>query len=95
MKNKGYGYFRFVDADGNEVVRKPTPRQRKKMLMYYFRRRSGRIMTVKGIAKAFCVSERTIQKLLKELETEKIIVREPVYNENGLQNGKQNCVYRG
>lgn len=85
MKNNGYGYFRFKDKDGKEFVRKPTPKQRKIMLTYYLRRRSGRTMTVKSIAKAFCVSERTLQKLLKELETEKIIKRSAVYNEIGRQ----------
>lgn len=33
----------------------------------------------------FHVSERTMQKLLKELETEGIIRREPIYDENGFQ----------
>ena len=94
MKNKRYGYFRFKDSGGNEYVRKPTPNQRKIMLMYYLRRRSGRTMTVKSIAKAFCVSERTLQKLLKELETENIIVRNAVYNEVGRQTANK-IVYIG
>lgn len=94
MKNKGYGYFRFRDKNGNEYVRKPTPKQRKVMLLYYIRRRSGRTLTVKSIAKAFCVSERTIQKLLKELETEKVIVRTPVFNGSGLQTANK-IVYIG
>jgi DNA-binding HxlR family transcriptional regulator len=85
MKNKGYGYFRFVDKDGEEQVRKPTPRQRKRMLTYYLRRRSGRAMRVKDMAKVFCVSDRTMQKLLKELEAEGFIVREATFDENGLQ----------
>ena len=34
-----YGYFRFVDKDGKEHFRKPTPKQRKNILIYYLRRR--------------------------------------------------------
>lgn len=94
MKNRGYGYFRFADKDGNECIRKPNPKQRKTMLIYYLRRRSGRVMTVKSIAKTFCVSDRTVQKLLKELETEEIIVRTPVFNANGLQTANK-IVYTG
>lgn len=81
MKNKGYGMFRFVDENGVEQFRKPNQVQRKKILIYYLRRRSGRMMTVKGIADDFHVSERTMQKLLKELETEGIIRRDPVYDD--------------
>ena len=60
-----YGYFRFVDKDGKEHFRKPTPKQRKNILIYYLRRRSGRCMRVADIAAAFHVSERTMQKLLR------------------------------
>lgn len=63
-----YGCFRFVDKDGKEHFRKPTPKQRKNILIYYLRRRSGRCMRVADIASAFHVSERTMQKLLKELD---------------------------
>jgi len=84
-KNKGYGMFRFVDDNGVEQFRKPNARQRKRILTYYIRRRSGRIMKVHEIAKAFNVSDRTIQKLIKELEIESVIRREPVYDETGFQ----------
>ena len=77
-----YGCFRFVDKDGKEHFRKPTPKQRKNILIYYLRRRSGRCMRVADIASAFHVSERTMQKLLKELEAENIIRRVPVYGES-------------
>lgn len=73
--------FRFVDENGVEQFRKPNQVQRKKILIYYLRRRSGRMMMVKGIADDFHVSERTMQKLLKELETEGIIRRDPVYDD--------------
>ena len=89
-----YGYFRFVDKDGKEHFRKPTPKQRKNILIYYLRRRSGRCMRVADIASAFHVSERTMQKLLKELEAEKIIRRVPVYGESGVQKASK-YIYTG
>ncbi len=94
MKNKGYGYFRYKDKNGNLIVKKPTKRQRKRMLIYYLRRRSGRNMTVKGIAKDFFVSDRTMQKLLLELEQENLIQRIPTYKENGVQIANK-IVYTG
>jgi len=84
-KKEGYGMFRFVDDNGVEQFRKPNVRQRKRIFTYYIRRRSGRIMKVHEIAKAFNVSDRTIQKLLKELEIAKIIHREPIYDKTGFQ----------
>ena len=89
-----YGCFRFVDKDGKEHFRKPTPKQRKNILIYYLRRRSGRCMRVADIASAFHVSERTMQKLLKELEAENIIRRVPVYGESGVQKASK-YIYTG
>lgn len=51
-------------------------------------------MRVADLAAAFCVSERTIQKLLKELETENIIRRVPVYGESGVQKASK-YIYTG
>lgn len=93
-KPKKYGMFYFKDKNGEWQFRKPTPLQRKAILIYYLRRRSGRAMTVKRIADDFHVSERTMQKLLKELEAEGIIRREPIYDENGFQKANK-IVYIG
>ena len=93
-KPKKYGMFYFKDKSGEWQFRKPTPLQRKAILIYYLRRRSGRAMTVKRIADDFHVSERTMQKLLKELEAEGIIRREPIYDENGFQKANK-IVYIG
>ena len=93
-KPKKYGMFYFKDKNGEWQFRKPTPLQRKAILIYYLRRRSGRAMTVKRIADDFHVSERTMQQLLKELEAEGIIRREPIYDENGFQKANK-IVYIG
>ena len=93
-KKEGYGMFRFVDDNGKEQFRKPNIRQRKRILIYYIRRRSGRVMNVHEIAKAFNVSDRTIQKLLKEFELKGIIRRKPVYDEKGFQKANR-IIYTG
>ena len=93
-KPKKYGMFYFKDKNGEWKFRKPTSLQRKAILIYYLRRRSGRAMTVKRIADDFHVSERTMQKLLKELEAEGVIRREPIYDENGFQKANK-IVYIG
>jgi predicted DNA-binding transcriptional regulator len=94
VKSKDYGMFRFVDENGKEQFRKPSIKQRKQIFAYYIRRRSGRIMKIHEIAKVFNVSDRIIQKLLKELEVEGIIRREPVYDEKGFQKANR-IIYTG
>lgn len=47
-------------------------------------------MKIENFAKAFNISVRSMQKLLKELEVENVISRELVYKENGRK--KANCI---
>lgn len=47
-------------------------------------------MKIENFAKAFNISVRSMQKLLKELEAENVISRELVYKENGRK--KANCI---
>ena len=94
MAKKGYGYFYFIDDNGALQIRKLTGRKRKQVLINYLRRRSGREMKVESIAKAFNVSVRSMQKLLKELEEEGFIRRERVYDNDGKQKANR-IVYIG
>lgn len=91
---KRYGYFYYLDENGALQMRKLTGKKRKEVLINYLRRRSGRVMKMEHIAKAFNISVRSMQKLLKELEAEKVIRREPVYEENGRQKANR-IVYIG
>lgn len=75
-------------------MRKLTGRKRKQVLINYWRRRSGREMKVESIAKAFNISVRSMQKLLKELEEEGFIRRERVYDNDGKQRANR-IVYIG
>ena len=94
MAKKGYGYFYFIDENGTLQMRKLTGGKQKEVLINYLRRRSGREMKIETIANAFNVSTRSIQKLLKELETENVIRREATYDENGKRKANR-IVYIG
>ena len=85
MAKKGYGHFYFIDDNGAFQIRKLTGRKRKQVLINYLRRRSGRELKVESIAKAFNISVRSMQKLLKELEEESFIRCERVNDEDGKQ----------
>ena len=68
--------------------------QRRKELLAYIRRRSGRRFIVAIMAKEFGVSERTIQADLTFLEVFGLIKRTPSYNSLNRQNGNI-IVYTG
>ena len=85
MRGKGYGWIEFVDEGGWEHSRKLYKKERKEIMMNYIRRRSGRRFKVSKLSELLGVSERTIQKELKELETEGVIVRKASYNESNRQ----------
>ncbi len=89
-----YGRYYFKGKDGNIQFRKVNAKERLVLLQYYFRRRSGRILKIKNIAKAFHVSDRTIQADIKKLEKDRIIKRIPIYNNMGFQQGNK-IMYTG
>ena len=68
--------------------------KRRKELLAFIRRRSGRRFIVANMAKAFGVSERTLQTDLRFLEAFKQIKRTPSYNALHRQNGNI-IVYTG
>ncbi len=68
--------------------------QRRKHLLAYIRRRSGRRFLISILAKEFYVSERTIQADLRFLEMFGQIKRTPSYNSLHRQNGNI-IVYTG
>lgn len=68
--------------------------ERRKLLLAFIRRRSGRRFLVNVMAKEFNVSERTIQSDLKFLEVNGLIKRTPSYNNLHRQNGNI-IVYMG
>lgn len=68
--------------------------KRRKELLRFIRRRSGRRFLVSILAKEFMTSERTIQSDLRFLEIYGHIKRTPSYNSSHRQNGNI-IVYTG
>lgn len=95
MKRKGYGIIEFVDKrklkhDGwddqiEPEFRKPTPAEREEIILNYIRTRNGKPLNMQKLAELLAVCIRTIQKHLRNLENKRLIIRTPVFNENGKQ----------
>lgn len=86
LKSKN-GYIEFEDDCGTYYLRKPTPNQRKEMMVHLCQQCSGKEFKIKDLAKIFAVSDRTIQLLLKELEKDGFIKRFPVLKNDGRHHG--------
>lgn len=66
--------------------RKPTPSERKEIILNYIIDNSGTPIKVNYLSSKLAVSDRTIQKIIKELVNEGIIKVEPCFI-NGRQSG--------
>ncbi len=68
--------------------RKPTPRERKEIILNYIIDNSGTPIKVNYLSSKLAVSDRTIQKIIKELVHEGSIKVEPCFI-NGRQSGNK------
>ena len=68
--------------------RKPTPNERKEKILNYIIDNSGIPIKVNYLASKLAVSDRTIQKIIKELAIEGLIKVEPCFI-NGRQSGNE------
>lgn len=85
IKKGKSGYIELVDiakfltdgyADQDEPeIRKPSPAEREEIILNFVRDNSGKKVRVSRIADALAVTERTIQKHLKNLEDKGLIKR--------------------
>lgn len=66
--------------------RKPTPGERKEIILNYIIDNSGNPIKVNYLSSKLAVSDRTIQKIIKELSNEELIKFEPCFI-NGRQSG--------
>lgn len=95
MKRKGYGIIEFVDKrklkhDGwddqiEPEFRKPTPAEREEIILNYIRTRNGKPLNMQKLVNLLAVSVRTIQKHLRNLESDGLIIRTTVFTESGKQ----------
>ena len=70
------------------LYRKPTPSERKEIVLNYIIDNSGSSIKVNCLSSKLTVSDRTIQKIIKELVNERLIKVEP-YFINGRQSGNK------
>ena len=68
--------------------RKPTPSERKEIILNYIIDNSGTPIKVNFLANKLAVSDRTIQKIIKELANERLIKVESCFI-NGRQSGNK------
>ena len=68
--------------------RKPTPCERKEILLNYIIDNSGTPIKVNYLSSKLAVSDRTIQKIIKELANERLIKVESCFV-NGRQSGNK------
>lgn len=68
--------------------RKPTPSERKEIILNYIIDNSGTPIKINYLSSKLAVSDRTIQKIIKELSNERLIKVESCFN-NGRQSGNK------
>ena len=68
--------------------RKPTPSERKEIILNYIIDNSDTPIKVNYLSSKLAVSDRTIQKIIKELANEELIKVEPFFI-NGRQSGNK------
>ena len=68
--------------------RKPTPSERKEIILNYIIDNSGTPIKINYLSSKLAVSDRTIQKIIKELSNEGLIKVEPCFI-NGRQSGNK------
>ena len=95
MQKQGYGYIEFVDPrklkhDGwddniDPEIRKPTPSEREEIILNLIRDNSGKPIRITKLAELLAVSDRTIQKVFRNLENKTLIRRTSHFDKNNKQ----------
>ena len=78
----------YIDGDDRKyLIRKPTPRERKEIIINTLIQCNDRTFIIPELADKLGVSDRTIQNILRQLEKEGLIQITPKYAQNGKQKG--------
>ena len=90
---KGYGFIyirnpNFPLEDDNEyIIRKPTPKERREIVINTVMECNGRAFKIHALAERLCVSDRTVQTILRQLEKDGLIQITPKCGKDGKQKG--------
>jgi len=74
-----------LDYTSKFLLRKPTPAERKEIIVNTIIEGNGRAFSIPKLANLLAVSDRTIQNCLRQLKAEGIIEITPRYGKNGVQ----------
>ncbi len=91
LENPNYmqDYETVIDTDldysSKYLLRKPTPKERREIIINTIIECNGRSFSVPKLAKLLAVSDRTLQNILRKLKSEGIIEITPRYGKNGVQ----------
>lgn len=78
----------YIDGDDRKyLIRKPTPRERREIIINTIIQCNGRSFIIPELAILLGVSDRTIQNILRKLKKEGLIQITPKYAKNGKQKG--------
>lgn len=93
MRRKGYGFIYIrnpkypMESDREYLTRKPTPKERREIVINTVIECNGRTFKVPVLAAKLGVSDRTLQTILRQLEKDGFIQITPKYNKQGRQIG--------
>lgn len=73
------------DDDREYLIRKPTPEERREIVLNFIIQYSGKKFAVSDLAYKLGVSERAMQTLLRQLQKEGLIEIIPTHDKNGRQ----------
>ena len=92
MEHNRYGFvyvknpkYPIEDSDREYLIRKPTPKERREIVINIIIRNSGKAFAVSDLADKLGVSERMMQTLLRSLQKEGLIEIIPKKDKNGAQ----------
>ena len=92
-RRKGYGFIyiknpNFPVKDDNEyIIRKPTPKERREIVINTVIECNGRTFRIHALAQRLAVSDRTLQTILRQSEKDGLIQITPKHGKNGKQKG--------
>jgi DNA-binding Lrp family transcriptional regulator len=88
MKRSRYGYIEFKNPDdvwAEPEIRKPTFAEREEVILNLVRDNSGRTILLNRVAKLLGISERTVQRHLKNLQEKGLVRRFKQVNRHNRQ----------
>lgn len=85
MQDYGQDIDDALDYTSKYLLRKPTPAERREIIINTIIECNGRSFSISKLAKLLAVSDRTIQNCLRQLKQDDLIEISPRYGKNGVQ----------